>query len=169
MAIIPQIMVQYATMTDQQYMDRAIQLAYESKEPLPCGVVIMKDGEIIAEAYNSQHSDHDVTAHAEMKALRIAGNKLKAKNLEGAIVYCTCEPCSMCASALIYGRISTIYYGMPIADIDHDDKRIKITAEYLAMQSPRPTTVISKFNYEACAKLYHDRLEKMKAINPVSS
>lgn len=149
-------------MNDNKYMARAIELAKRSTEPIPCGVVIVKDGKIIAEAHNSQHTDYDVTAHAEMKALRHAGQTLKLKNIEGASAYSTCEPCSMCASALIYGRVNRIVYGMPIADIDHDNKRIKVTVEELAGRSPRPITVISKCMYEECANLYKARLEKMK-------
>ncbi len=148
--------------TDTKYMTRAIALAKKSTEPIPCGVVIVKNHKIIAEAYNSQHTDYDVTAHAEMKALRLAGASLKVKNIDGASAYSTCEPCSMCASALIYGRINKIVYGMPIADIDHDNKRIKVTVEDLAKKSPRPITVISKCMYDECAELYQERLEKTK-------
>lgn len=147
-------------MNSKQYMQRAIQLARQSTEPLPCGVVFVKDGDIIAEAYNTQHSDHDVTAHAEMKALRAAGKLLKSKNLDGVEAYSTCEPCSMCASAMIYGRVNTIYYGMPIADIDHDSKRIRVTVEDMASRAPRPVKIFSKFSYDECCELYQERLEK---------
>ncbi len=147
-------------MDNVKYMEKAISLAKKSKEPIQCGAVIVKDGQIIAEAFNTQHDDYDVTAHAEMHALRKAGKFLQQKNLGNATVYCTCEPCSMCSSALIYARVNTIYYGMPIANIDHDSKRIKITVEDIARRAPRHTKVIGKFLYDKCCELYKERLEK---------
>lgn len=64
-------------------MRLAISEAKESSEPGKCGAVIIKDGEIVAKAYNSQRGDNHVTAHAEMKAIAEAGKKTVSKNLKG--------------------------------------------------------------------------------------
>lgn len=98
-------------MTDKELMRLAIEEAKLSKEPLKCGVVIAKDGEVITKTYNSQREDNDATHHAEIKAVGMAGKFLKNKNLNGCVAYCTCEPCIMCKTGLFFAKIEKIYYG----------------------------------------------------------
>ena len=87
-------------------MRLAIQEAKKSSEKTKCGAVIVKDGKVVAKCHNSQRIDNDATAHAEINAIRAAGKKLNNKNIDACIIYCTCEPCSMCLSAIIISKIS---------------------------------------------------------------
>ena len=71
----------------------------------PFGVVIVKDGKIIASGANSVTIDNDPTAHAEVNAIRNACRKLGTFRLSGCTVYSSCEPCPMCLSALYWAGV----------------------------------------------------------------
>ncbi|MBR6025565.1 MAG: nucleoside deaminase, partial [Firmicutes bacterium] len=92
--------------TDKKYMTRALELAKGAAEKgeVPVGCVIVKDGEIIAEAANSTVADRNPLAHAEMKALEAAIAK-RGWRLTDCDMYVTLEPCSMCAGAIVHSRI----------------------------------------------------------------
>lgn len=78
---------------------------------VPVGCVIVRDDEIIARGHNMTENLKDPTVHAEMNALREAAEKLGGWRLPGCSVYVTCEPCSMCAGAMIWARIEELYIG----------------------------------------------------------
>ncbi len=109
------------------------------KDEVPVGCVIVHEGHIIARGHNQVEMLKDPTAHAEMLALTSATNHLGSKWLNGAVLYVTIEPCSMCAGALVLARIKEIVYGADdpktgacgsVFDIAHNTKlnhRIKVT------------------------------------------
>jgi guanine deaminase len=76
----------------------------------PFGVVIVKDGKIIAEGGNEVLLSNDPTAHAEVVAIRRACDKLGAFSLAGATLYSSCEPCPMCLAAIYWARITRVVY-----------------------------------------------------------
>ncbi len=78
---------------------------------VPIGAVIVKDGEIIASAYNRREIDKDPLAHAEMLAIKKASQFLHGWRLLNCSLYVTLEPCPMCAGAIIQSRLSTVVYG----------------------------------------------------------
>ncbi|MFD1672660.1 nucleoside deaminase [Agrilactobacillus yilanensis] len=82
----------------------------------PFGCVIIKDGEIIAQAHNQVLIDHDPTAHAEVTAIRQATKKLGTHDLSDCIVYTSCYPCPMCLGALIWANVKEVYYGNTAKD-----------------------------------------------------
>ena len=84
--------------------------AFEKGE-VPIGAVIVKDGEIIARAHNLRETLHDPTAHAEILAIRTAGDRLGGWRLSGTTLYVTVEPCPMCAGALVQARVDRLVYG----------------------------------------------------------
>ncbi len=95
-------------------MERAIALADAAGKAgdVPVGAVIVdSQGNAIAEAANRRERDHDPTAHAEVLALRAAGNALNTWRLEGCTLYVTLEPCLMCAGALVLARLGMLVYG----------------------------------------------------------
>ena len=95
-------------------MQRALELARaaESQGEVPVGAVIVSaDGELIAEAANGPIALNDPTAHAEVLALRQAGNSLRNYRLLGCTLYVTLEPCAMCAAAMVHARIARLVYG----------------------------------------------------------
>lgn len=86
------------------------QKAYDKLE-VPVGAVIVKDGKIIAKAYNQKEDKKDTTNHAEILAIKKASKKLDSWRLLDCDMYVTLEPCSMCAGALIQSRIRKVYIG----------------------------------------------------------
>lgn len=84
--------------------------AYDKGE-VPVGAVIVKDGKIIAKAYNLKEVKNDTTNHAEILAIKKASKKLNSWRLIDCEMYVTLEPCSMCAGALIQSRIKKVYIG----------------------------------------------------------
>ena len=77
----------------------------------PFGAVIVRDSEIVGEGTNQVTSSNDPTAHAEVVAIRQACERLETFNLEGCVVYTSCEPCPMCLSAIYWARLDRIFYG----------------------------------------------------------
>jgi len=99
-------------------MNRWMQVAYNEatdgmlkNEGGPFGAVIIKDDVIIAQAHNKVLLTNDPTAHAEVNAIREASQKLESFDLSGCVLYTTCMPCPMCLGAIMWARISTVYYG----------------------------------------------------------
>lgn len=90
-------------------LDKA-HVAYKKGE-VPVGAVIVKDGEVIAKAYNKRETLNDPTAHAEVLAIKKASEKLSSWRLTGCDLYVTLEPCPMCAGAIIQSRIANVYFG----------------------------------------------------------
>lgn len=98
--------------TDTEYLLAAMDQAKaaEACGEVPVGAVIVRDGEIIATGRNRVITDSDPTAHAEIVALRAAGVSLGNYRLEGCDLYCTLEPCAMCAGAILHARIRRLVY-----------------------------------------------------------
>jgi len=78
---------------------------------VPIGAVVVLDGKVIASAGNRRETDNDPIAHAEMLALRAAGELLGTWRLEGAVLYSTLEPCPMCAGAAWAARVDRVVFG----------------------------------------------------------
>ena len=98
---------------DENFMRRALvqaAAAFEADE-VPVGAVIVHGGRIIAQAHNQVEILKDPTAHAEILAITQAAAFLQSKWLEGATLYVTIEPCSMCAGALVLSRIERVVFG----------------------------------------------------------
>src|SRR5579872_1532158 len=95
------------------FMREALVLAGQAAESgeVPVGAVVVVSGEIVGRGANSPVARSDPTAHAEILALREAGQKLGNYRLEGATLYVTLEPCVMCAGALVAARIQTLVFG----------------------------------------------------------
>lgn len=98
---------------DEKYMRIALKEAQNAVilDEVPVGAVIVKDGKILAKSHNLREKSNDPTSHAEINAIRKACKKLNSWRLEGATIYVTIEPCSMCAGTLLQCRISRIVYG----------------------------------------------------------
>ncbi|MBU1174533.1 MAG: nucleoside deaminase [Alphaproteobacteria bacterium] len=96
-------------------MARALELAEAAARhgEVPVGAVIVRNGEIIAEAMNAMRSLNDPTAHAEMRVIREALGILSAERLTDCDLYVTLEPCTMCAGAIAHARLRRLYYGAP--------------------------------------------------------
>jgi len=100
---------------DESYMRRALDLARQAQTAgeVPVGAVIVRDGAIIAEGRNQPIRAHDPSAHAEMIALRTAGQALASYRLLDTTLYVTLEPCPMCAGAMVHARVRRLVFGAP--------------------------------------------------------
>lgn len=80
-------------------------------DEVPVGAIIVKDGKIIARGYNLKEKKNDVTAHAEIEAIKNASKKMNTWRLDETTLYVTLEPCPMCAAAIMQSRIKRVVYG----------------------------------------------------------
>ncbi|MFK0165782.1 nucleoside deaminase [Rhizobium sp. NPDC090279] len=96
-----------------QFMELALAEARRAGErgEVPIGAVVVLDNKVIATAGNRTRELNDVTAHAEIVAIRLACEELGQERLTGADLYVTLEPCTMCAAAISFARIRRLYYG----------------------------------------------------------
>lgn len=120
----------------------------------PFGAVIVKDEKVIAAGHNSVFLNKDSTAHAEITAIRKAEQELGTHDLTGCELYTTCYPCPMCYGAIMWARISKVYYGSTpeeAADIGFDDKKF-----YEAISSPNINSTLSLINKSSkeCSTLF---------------
>ena len=94
-------------------MQYAIQLAKKAadEDEVPVGAIIVKNNQLISEGWNQPIQSHDPSAHAEMMAIRNAGQALNNYRLIGTTMYVTLEPCSMCVGAMIHARVSRLVFG----------------------------------------------------------
>ena len=99
--------------TDEYYMEKAIELARRAEEidEVPVGAVAVRDGKIIASAFNTRETSKCATHHAEILAIERACAALGGWRLPGVTLYVTMEPCAMCAGAIINSRIERVVYG----------------------------------------------------------
>lgn len=127
-------------------MREALRLAHEGETggEVPVGAVVVLDNRIIGSGANSPISRNDPTAHAEILALREAASHLGNYRVEDATLYCTLEPCAMCAGAIVNARLARLVFGardlrfggvrskFRIADSDILNHRVEIVEGVLA-------------------------------------
>jgi tRNA(adenine34) deaminase len=140
---------------DEPFMKIALAEARkaEASGEVPVGAVIVVDGTVIARAFNQPIGLNDPTAHAEIAALREACRSAGNYRLSGATMYCTVEPCTMCAGAIIHARLSRLVFGTP------DPKAGSAGSIYNVLTDPRlnhRVEVVSGIREEECAALLRD-------------
>jgi tRNA(adenine34) deaminase len=99
-------------MNDLHWMREALaeaQLALVTDD-VPVGALVVRDGMVLGRGHNQREADHDPTAHAEMIAIRQAAQALGHWRLDGVTLYCTLEPCAMCAGAMVLARLPRLVY-----------------------------------------------------------
>lgn len=130
------------------YMKRALELAKiaANKGDVPVGALIVHDGAVIAEGYNSREADKNPLGHAEINAIAAASNFLKSKRISGTI-YVTLEPCPMCTGAILESFLDRLVFGasdpklgacgsvMNIADYPGSCRRVKVVRGVLEKES----------------------------------
>lgn len=99
--------------TELEFMQKALALAKQAatRGEVPIGALLVKEGKIVAKAYNRTRTDKDPTAHAEIVVLQRAIKKLKNERFLNTVLYVTLEPCAMCAGAIVQARIPKVVYG----------------------------------------------------------
>lgn len=136
---------------DIQNKEKYMKIAYKEaqkaylKNEVPVGAIIVRNGEIIAKAYNLREQKNNALAHAEIICINKACKMLKTWRLEDCQMYVTLEPCPMCAGAIIQSRISSVYIGA----LDKKNGAIK--------------SIMNMFDYDYTHKVKYETgiLEKM--------
>ncbi len=99
-------------MMDEEWMRLALGLAEKAQEldEVPVGAIIVKNGEIIGQGYNQPIKTNDPSGHAEMIAIRAAGQQIQNYRLEECTLYVTLEPCAMCIGAIFHARLRRLVF-----------------------------------------------------------
>ena len=131
-------------------MRRALELARHaeaSEDEVPVGAVLVRGDEVLGEGWNRTIGGCDPTAHAEIVALRAAGQRVRNYRLPGTTLYVTLEPCAMCAMALVHARVQRVVYAaadpktgaagsvFDILGSDRHNHRIEVAAGVLAVEA----------------------------------
>src|SRR5437879_6507614 len=147
--------------SDAQYMDLALAEARKAATAgeVPVGAVIVSNNDVIGRGFNAPIGSHDPTAHAEIVAMRGAAQILGNYRLSGATIYCTVEPCMMCAGAMIHARIARLVFGTP------DPKAGSAGSIYNVLTDPRlnhRVDVVSGIREDECAALLREFFGKRR-------
>jgi tRNA(Arg) A34 adenosine deaminase TadA len=100
------------------FMRRAIALSKQGADAggAPFGAVVVKNGAVVGQGWNTVAADHDPTAHGEVVAIRDACKRLGTIDLSGCDIYTSCEPCSMCVATIWWAKLDRVYYANALDD-----------------------------------------------------
>jgi tRNA(adenine34) deaminase len=148
---------------DVQYMEMALAEARNADRvgEVPIGAVIVVEGTVVARAFNQPISTNDPTAHAEMVALREAARVVGNYRLSAATMYCTLEPCMMCAGAMIHARLARLVFGAL------DPKAGSAGSIYNVLSDPRlnhRVEVVPGVRQAECSALLRDFFSRRRKI-----
>ena len=146
---------------EEKFMKEALKqarLGYNKLE-VPVGAVIVKNGKIIARAYNTKETKNDTTKHAEILAIQKASKKLGSWRLTDCQIYVTLEPCTMCAGALIQARISKVYIGTMDYKTGACGSVLNVLEDYKFNHKVEVETGIMK---EECEKILQDFFKELR-------
>ncbi|MBR3673623.1 MAG: tRNA adenosine(34) deaminase TadA [Clostridia bacterium] len=152
---------------EEKFMKEALkeaQKAYDKLE-VPVGAVIVKDGKIIARAYNQKEEKNDTTNHAEILAIKKASKKLGSWRLLDCDMYVTLEPCSMCAGALIQSRIRKVYIGADDEKTGACGTKLNLLEDYDFNHKVEIQRGVLKEECENIMKKFFKELRKIKKQN----
>lgn len=129
-------------MTDQDYLRNAIEVGNQTPAPYNFGAVVVKDGEIISAEHNHVHEKNDPSLHSEVCAIVAACKKLGTNHIDGATLYCSHEPCTMCFACAAWAHVDRIVYAIAASEQEgfmYEFKSPDLAG--LATQLTRPITV----------------------------
>jgi tRNA(Arg) A34 adenosine deaminase TadA len=129
-----------------------------SPRPRPFGASIVhtKTGKLLLLALNRVAQEFDPSAHAEVRAIRLAAKRLKQLSLEGYTLYTTCEPCPMCMSAALWSGLDRVVYGATIEDANKHCNQILIPAVEVVARSDMKCAVDGPVLRDKCYALFTD-------------
>ena len=138
-------------------MQMAVDKAREGidKGQSPFGACIVKDGKVIACEHNIVWQSTDITAHAEVNAIRNACRKLNTIDLSGCTIYSTCEPCPMCFTAIHWARIDKVIYGARIEDAKKFGfNELTVSSHELKIKGGSKVEIQNDFLRDDCVRLF---------------
>lgn len=129
--------------------------------PFGASIVHTKSGEVLLRALNNVMKEFDPSAHAEVRAIRLATKRLKQLSLAGYTLYSTCEPCPMCMSMALWAGLDRVVYGATIEDANHHFNQIQIPATEVAARSDMSCVVDGPFLRDECHALFtHPEMQR---------
>jgi guanine deaminase len=152
-------------MTPRELMQLAIEKCREGLAlgQSPFGCAIAKGDRVLAVAHNTVAASTDITAHAEINALREACRSLGDIFLDGAVVATTCEPCPMCAAALHWARVSTVYFGATIDDAaDAGFNELHLPAAEVLRLGRSSVELVPETERAECRRLFEEWLSNSR-------
>ena len=147
------------------HLARAVELAQKNvteEGGRPFGAVLVRDGRVLAEAVNTIHRSGDVTAHAEIEALRAATTAAGHPRLDGATMYASGHPCPMCLAAMYLGGVGAVYYAFSQEDAEPFDLSTAEIYEELAQPPSQRRLEMRKLDIAETPKPY----EQWQACKP---
>jgi tRNA(Arg) A34 adenosine deaminase TadA len=131
-------------------------LSMSTARPRPFGASIIhtKSGKMLLRALNAVAQQWDPSAHAEVRAIRMATKRLKTLSLAGYTLYTTCEPCPMCMSTALWAGLDRVVYGATIKDANRHCNQIQIPATEVASRSDMTCLVDGPVLREQCYALF---------------
>ena len=144
---------------DEKFMQLAIDKARlgGQKDQTPFGACIVKNNELICCGHNVVWATTDITAHAEVRAIREACNKLNTIDLSGCTIYSTCEPCPMCFSAIHWAKIDKIFFGAKISDAQGVNfNELTISNQQMKELGGSPVEIVGDFMKKECQALFRE-------------
>ena len=148
--------------SDEHYMDLALMEAKKAElaGEVPVGAIIVSGNAVIGRGFNQPISQNDPTSHAEINAIREAARTERNYRLSNATIYCTVEPCMMCAGAMIHTRVARLVFGTP------DPRAGAAGSIYNVLTDPRlnhRVRVVSGIREDECAAILRQFFEKRRA------
>ena len=131
-------------------------LATERPRPFGASVIDTKSGKLLLRTLNNAFQACDPSAHAEVRAIRLAAKRVKSISLAGYTLYTTCEPCPMCMSTALWARLDRVVYGATIEDANRHCLQIQIPAVEVAARSDMTCEVVGPVLREECYALFTD-------------
>jgi tRNA(adenine34) deaminase len=125
-----------------------------SPRPFGAAVVHGKSGRLLLRALNAVKQQCDPSAHAEVRAIRLATKRLRKLSLAGYTLYTTCEPCPMCMSTALWAGLDRVVFGATIADANHHCNQIQIPATEVAARSDMTCIVDGPILRDECYALF---------------
>jgi tRNA(adenine34) deaminase len=134
------------------YTARSLRTA--SPRPFGASIIHTKSGKLLLRALNAVRQEFDPSAHAEVRAIRLATKRLKSLSLAGYTLYTTCEPCPMCMSAALWAGVDRVVYGATIEDANRHCNQIQIPAAEVTKRSDMSCVVDGPILRDECYALF---------------
>ncbi len=153
-------------MNNKEVMNLAIKEAEKTMQKDiggPFGAAIVKEGKVICVLSNTVLKDHDATAHAEINAIRKAGEILKTHDLTGCTIYATGYPCPMCLSAIIWANIKEVYYGTDLEDAEKIGFRDEFIYDFIKNNN-QEVLKLTNISKSECQELFNNYMKQNKEI-----
>jgi tRNA(Arg) A34 adenosine deaminase TadA len=147
----------------EHFMRLAVEKARQgiAEGQTPFGACIIKEGEAVSCEHNVVWQTCDITAHAEVHAIRKACRMLNTIDLSGCVMYSTCEPCPMCFSAIHWAKIAVIVYGADIKDAKQAGfHELEISNDQMKQAGQSSIKIVSGILKKECAELFGEWKER---------